>query len=467
MLNRREFLGAATLSLASLGASRCRREPERVDVLILGGGLAGLNAAQELIDAGLKVLILEARNRAGGRVLTLKQIPGSPEAGATQISTSYKRFVALAERYEVELRDAVRSRYPGGEFWISLDGQAIRAQEWAEHDRNPFSGVLAQRPPWALPFSAFAGPNPLPEVASWRDPSFAHLDVSIGDYLGWNQRQLDFAFGINPGYGPDADSQSALMWLQIARAFSTPGGKLIEVQGGNDAIPLRMAEAFEVDMRYGAVIRSIDVQPQGVSVATEDGRRFSASFAVSTLPTAALRQVSVSAPLTTLQRQGIEGLNYNRVVRAYFTPTRKFWEEDGLPPSIWSDSLAGRVFALRGNGGTEITGIQSFVTGPAADRLDTMTNADALTVIQRALEEIRPSCRGALVPQSLISWGADPFAGGAYACWQPGQISGFANALAKPAGRLLFAGEHTARAARGVEGALESGERAAREILAA
>jgi len=160
-------------------------------------------------------------------------------------------------------------------------------------------------------------------------------------------------------------------------------------------------------------------------------------------------------------------LRYRGVVRGYLTPTRKVWEEGVLPPWIWGDALAGGVVGLRGDGGAEITGMQRFVTGPAAARLDAMTNSDALTAIQRALEEIRPACRGALVPQSLLSWGADPFAGGAYACWQPGQISGFANALAEPAGRLFFAGEHTARAARGVEGALESGERAAREILAA
>jgi monoamine oxidase len=95
-----------------------------------------------------------------------------------------------------------------------------------------------------------------------------------------------------------------------------------------------------------------------------------------------------------------------------------------------------------------------------------MPQAEALALVQAEIERIRPAARGALRPAAYVSWGRDPYAGGAYACWAPGQIAGFADALSQPHGRLIFAGEHTAVRARGIEGALESADRAVRELMA-
>lgn len=276
---------------------------------------------------------------------------------------------------------------------------------------------------------------------------------------------MRIGFGVNPGYGASAYSQSALMWFQIMKAIAEPGGRLLTVAGGNQHVPDAMAAALGDRVRLGTVAHSITSGGDGVEVRTiMDGSRYRGRQAVVTLPASALRTIDIDPVPPLIQRRGLRSLPYNRVVRAYFVPERRFWEEDGLPPSIWSDSYAGRVFALHGGGG-EITMIQSFITGPAAERLDRMPKPAALALVQAEIERIRPAARGALRPAALVSWGNDPFAGGAYACWAPGQINSFANALAQPHGRLTFAGEHTAIRTRGIEGALESAERAAGEIL--
>ncbi|MEL7296072.1 MAG: FAD-dependent oxidoreductase [Pseudomonadota bacterium] len=466
-LTRRRFLIAGTATIAGMGTTRCRRAPQRADVIVLGAGLAGLMAARTLVDAGLTVIVLEARDRPGGRIVTLSDLPGQPEAGGTQISSTYRRFVDLATRFGVPLREDAPMRRDEPEFWISLQNEVIRTEQWPEHPRNPFTGPLAGRPPWSLPFAAMARNNPLPDVGSWKDPGYAHHDISLGEHLGWSDEQLRLAYGINPGYGPNAQSQSALMWFQIMKAIAVPGGKLLTVTGGNDRLPKAVAESLGERIQYGREISRVDVDDKGVQVWSADGESYVAPHAICTLPTSAIRRLALQAPLSTQQREGIESLNYNRVVRAYFVPTRPFWETDRLPPSIWSDSLAGRAFALRGNGDETITMIQCFITGPAALKLDGMTATASLSAVRSSLEQIRPACKGALQPAGIVSWGKDRWAGGAYACWQPGQIQRFANAVEQPAGRLQFAGEHTARFSRGIEGALESGERTAAAIIAA
>ncbi|MEM8696225.1 MAG: FAD-dependent oxidoreductase [Pseudomonadota bacterium] len=465
--SRRTFLkgsAAAGLLVAAPGA----RANESVDVVILGAGLAGLHTAMQLSEAGASVLVLEARDRAGGRVQTLGDLPGRPEAGGTQLSSNYRRFVALAERFGISLvEDSPMQRDGPPELYVALRGETILPDRWAEHPLNPFEGPLAGLPPWALPFAAMGRGNPLPEVASWRDPAFAEWDVPVSDHLGWTSAQLRLGFGINPGYGASAYSQSALMWFQIMKAIAEPGGRLLTVENGNQRVPDAMAEALGDRVRYGAAARMVTSGADGVEVRTMDGGRYRARHAVVTLPASALRTVDIDPAPPRLQQQGIRSLPYNRVVRAYFIPERRFWEEDGLPPSIWSDSYAGRVFALRGGGGAEITMMQSFITGRAAALLDRMPQAGAMALVQAEIERIRPAARGALRPAAYVSWGNDPYAGGAYACWAPGQITAFADALSASHGRLIFAGEHIAVRARGIEGALESADRAVQEVLAA
>ncbi|MGP1353675.1 MAG: flavin monoamine oxidase family protein [Parasphingopyxis sp.] len=467
-VTRRNFLRAsvaAAIAPAVLGTTR--RSSETADVLVLGAGLAGLSTALQLADVGASVLLLEARERPGGRVQTLFDLPGRPEAGGTQLSSNYRRFVGLAERFGIPLvEDSPMQRDGPPELYIALRGETILPAQWLGHALNPFEGPLAGLPPWALPFAAMGRDNPLPEVASWRDPAFAEYDRPVSDHLGWTSEQLRLGFGINPGYGASAYSQSALMWFQIMKAIAEPGGRLLTVENGNQRVPDAMAAELGDRVRFGVAARSITSGPEGVEIRMMDGSRYRADRAVITLPTSALRTVDIDPAPPLLQQRGIRALPYNRVVRAYFAPERRFWEEDGLPPSIWSDSYAGRVFALRGGGGSEITMMQSFITGRAAELLDRMPQSEAMALVQAEIERIRPASRGALRPAAYVSWGNDPYAGGAYACWAPGQITAFADALSAPHDRLIFAGEHTAIRARGIEGALESADRAVQEVLA-
>ena len=164
-------------------------------------------------------------------------------------------------------------------------------------------------------------------------------------------------------------------------------------------------------------------------------------------------------------------MDYHAVTMFYFAAERKFWEADGIPPGVWGEHVAERFMPLPYDAaghvvaGTDPKLFIAYVNGRQAQRLDQQAENDALRTVLDDLARIRPSTQGALKPLTSVSWQNDPFAGGAYASWAPGQCGRLAPALPKPAGRVFFAGEHTAISSRGMEAALESAERATIEVL--
>ena len=103
--------------------------------------------------------------------------------------------------------------------------------------------------------------------------------------------------------------------------------------------------------------------------------------------------------------------------------------------------------------------------GPNARKLDSLPEPDAARTVLKAIEAVRPAAKGKLEYLGLKAWDQDPCARGAWAYFKPGQVSRFAPELGRPHGRIHFCGEHLSRVARGMEAAMESGERAARAVL--
>jgi monoamine oxidase len=455
------------------------RANEQADVIVLGAGLSGLNAALLLEEQGQRVIVVEGRSRPGGRLYTFDDVPGKPDGGGSGIGRGYARLVDTAQKLNVPLDpQRARTEMVRDDALIAIKGQLIRPDAWAGHALNPYVGADRATMPWLMAFSALRNPNPLPEAAAWRDPAFASSDISVAAYLGakgWTPDQLQLAYGTNPSYGNSAYDLTALMWFHIfknAELMAGAGGGAMAARGGNQRIPEAMAKAVKGNIFYGKTAVRIHSGPDGASVTTSDGSVYRGKALICAIPFSAARLVRFDPAPPMLVQDAIDTLAYNRVHQIHFVPTRKFWEADGLPPSMWSDGLAGRFVGLRyGAAGStqgskpEITTFLSFANGFAADRRDRLGPAAASAAVLDELARIRPSTRGALELVKVHSWGADPFAGGAYACWQPGQITRYANELSKPFGRVFFAGEHTAAVARGMEGAMESGERAALETL--
>ncbi len=128
----------------------------------------------------------------------------------------------------------------------------------------------------------------------------------------------------------------------------------------------------------------------------------------------------------------------------------------------------GTVFAQRfGQTDDDVTGLTVQARGQLSNHWDSLGRKGALAMIVGELEKICPAAKGQVAGAALQSWTLDPFNRGDWAYFSPGQISSFVGGMARPAGRVHFCGEHTAVANRGLEGALESSERVAVEILSA
>jgi monoamine oxidase len=156
------------------------------------------------------------------------------------------------------------------------------------------------------------------------------------------------------------------------------------------------------------------------------------------------------------------------VTQVYLANRRPYWEDDSFAPSLFTDSLAGMVTAVRsGTNPDEVSHLSAWVTGQNAERLDALSDADAGAAVIAAIEAIRPAAKGQLELIGLKAWGSDPHAAGAWAYFRPGQIGRFAGIMGDSHGRIHFCGEHLARAGRGIEGALETAEAAVGRVIEA
>lgn len=167
-----------------------------------------------------------------------------------------------------------------------------------------------------------------------------------------------------------------------------------------------------------------------------------------------------------LQDKGVRTLISNAINQIHIVPKKPYWEQDGLNPNMFSNSLAGMVLAEhKGAAPEDITSLTIWIRGLNASWMDQQDTDAAIAAVISDLERQRPAAKGQLEVLGYKSWYRDPHSSGDWAVWQPGQITDFAAALAVPHQRIHFCGEHTAVANRGMEGAMESGERAAFELF--
>jgi monoamine oxidase len=209
----------------------------------------------------------------------------------------------------------------------------------------------------------------------------------------------------------------------------------------------------------------IDVAPDMVTVELIDGTRLQARHCICTIPYSALASVQITPALTGRKLAAVISADYTSTTHLFAVPTRPYWELDGGPAGLLSDSIIERVFASKDSAG-RVDLLDIWLNGTAATAIDSLPEAERSAFVLDRLAAIRPSTKGALKIVGSYSWGLNPFIKGNKHVFAPGQLQAHHDQMAAPwMQRLRFAGEHTRDWEAGMEAATESGQREAFAVL--
>ncbi len=421
-----------------------------VDVVVLGAGVAGLKAAHDLDAAGVRVVVLEARDRIGGRVWTDRDLADHPvELGAEFVhgdrasTWAPLRALGLATRVWPKADESL-VRLADGSLRTMRDARAsdadfdrTRTMTWPDLEARPYEDLEA----FLL-------------RADW-----------TGAQRGYVRRSFANAAGDDPHH-----LSAAALGLGLADGTAGLGDHRIE--DGYDALPNALAEGL--DVRLETPVTRVEVERSGVRVTVGSGATWRARHVVVALPLGVLQSgdVTFEPELSALKGSALAGLRMGPVVKVVYRldripfrpldragPAIEAVYASGTPPMWWTSSPADTARPIW-------TG---FVSGSGALELLRHPPEAALARAFAALvAEVDPNERAGLHYDRArrIDWPHDPWARGGYSHVVPGFV-GAREALAAPTPPLFWAGEATAGegSAATVHGAFESGERAAREVL--
>jgi polyamine oxidase len=422
-------------------------------VVVVGAGIAGLAAAHALTNAGVDCVILEARDRAGGRLHTI-QLAGWPvDMGGSWIHfPGGNPLSALADHAGIERRPG----NPLGELvaFDCAERRRLSADEWSDS--------------LALQYQAFPDAQhtllaKLGAGASMADAVDVFLaGTELEGAAGRLARQALRA--VIEAESASACDEQSLRWMWNELEYE--GDYFGDLPVGGYA-GLVAALARGVDIRYGEPVYDVALKPDGLSLGTESGS-IEASHAVVTVPLGVLKQgrPRFEPPLPPDRMQAMERLGFGLFEKVALAFERPFWRDAGAghlvlfppdqnEPAVW-------VLGLDGLGGGPILLAMIFHT--SAHRVLGGQGADwLLGLLRQALGSDIP----APTEIAVSSWGSDPWSGGAYSHIRPGGSAADADLLGQPiGGRLCFAGEHT-QSTRLVyaDGAFNSGIREAKRLL--
>jgi len=464
-LTRRRFVAtagvaasAATIApLGSLAAEAPAPSPSGCyDVIIIGGGFCGVTAARECRRAGYRTLLLEARNRLGGRTFTADLNGERAEMGGTYVHWSQPYVWSEIKRSGLGLRETMGAladklifrRSNGEVVTLSNSREAPRFEQAMIAYMGDSRGIvpLPHNPFGSDEYRKFDGISSAERVASLRGISDLHRDM------------LD-AYFANDG-GAYADN---LAWIETLRWYALAGHNLMDMSdsqlrfqlkdGTKSLINALMAEGGP-ELRLGTPVSGVLQEESSITVITTSGEKFRASAVVSTIPLNVLKDIDWHPSLK-------EGkLAASRETHAGFgTMLHVILEGDYgnlncAAPShnplnfLFTDAIA--------NGHTHLIGY-----GPNPELLDVNDTQS----VQHAVRLFIPNAK---VSQAFgYEWTLDPYSKGTWCTLRPGMWSKYLRDLQEPRGKLIFASADWANGWRGfIDGAIEQGLEAGRRVKA-
>ena len=465
-------ISAETLDVPEHGIPQRGDRPEK-KVVVIGAGLAGLVAAYELQRAGHNPIVLEAQHRVGGRIYTLRNFaPGLyAEAGGMRIPRAHDLTLGYCQQFNLELRPFMMGNPKG---LVHMFGNRMTmAEASSDPDRLGFDTHDNEKGKnWdQLWDEAIADILELHEKegdAAWPTIADKYDRMSLFDFLtdkGWSEGAIEM-FGLMNFV--ECDLHQALM-EQLYESLGKAFVDMQEIVGGMDRLPCAFFDKIEPRIRFGAEVEAIDQSDTEVTIHYKTvAGKFSETgdYAICTLPFSILRNVEALKPFSREKQKAIRQLNYSASTKILFQVRKRRWEEEDIFGGATATDLSVRRLNYPSPNPDTERGVllASYTWGQEALRWDSM---DEETRIEQALEDverIHPWIREEFEVGASHAWYDDPWARGAFAFFSPGQVTDLHPDIVKPEGRVHFAGEHASLHHAWIQGALESGIRAARDI---
>lgn len=440
-----------TTAAASPAAARRARRPDRAsdrpnhaDVIVLGAGMAGVTAARALAEGGARVVVIEGRDRIGGRVHTLRDFADAPvEAGAEFIHGS------------------------GAATWAAVRAAGLRTQpvpyrySWAHLGRSAqwLPVHLAHPEVWRCFDILWA-------LGRWRGE-----DTSAASFIeakGYRGRAGELARLTLTAHLPGSVDEVGIGGLVADGVLHLEGGLNHRVIDGYDLLPQQMA--IGLDIRFNRSATAVSWGPEGVEVTTRGGETFTARAGISSLPHGVLASgnVTFDPVLPVAKVRAIEQIATGPVAKVLLRFDDRFWPRrmaqlvcgTGPVTLYWATSF--------GTDGPPV--LIAYATGPRARALSEAGPDKAPEIVLHDLERLFPRARPGqrLRDARFVDWLTDPNACGGYTYLPPGAVGARADLAADDTAALMWAGSATSWSpvADTVEAAYLSGLRAARQASA-
>lgn len=443
----------------------------QADVVIVGAGLAGLAAARMLTAAGVEVIVLEARERVGGRVYTRAASHGTLlDLGAQWIGPTQQRITALAEAVGVTTFptyvDGLNIEYREGQCTTYADAipmnDPIAAMEMIETLLE--LNLMAQDVPLDAPWTAErAAEWDAQTVASWME---IHVSSEIARM--WLTLGVQAVFAAEPR---DLSLLHFLFYVHSGGSLNelisvTRGAQEQRFREGAQSIADRIAAQLGERVILNAPVHTITQDDQGVSV-TGDDLAVTGQYAIIAIPPALAGRLRYRPKLPAHRDQLTQRVPMGTVIKVHCLYETPFWRDDGLSGQVASDSGIVRVTFDNSPIGGSPGVLLSFIEGDEGRVWGRKSIDERRAAVLECLVRYFGDKAGAPLEYMEQNWAEEEYTRGCYAGYlPPGVLSMYGDALREPIGRLHWAGTETATVWNGyMDGAVQSGERAAAEVL--
>lgn len=442
-----------------------------LDVVVVGAGLSGLRAAERLCEAGRSVLVLEARDRVGGRLLSERIGEAVFDRGGQWIGRGQHRVAALASALGL----ATFPTHHAGRKVLWAGGK-MRSYEGTIPRLDPLSllelsrtlskvdrlrrFVSLRRPDEGLHAARFDAQT----VASWQDENIRSPAVR-----GVMSAAIRVVFGLEP---TELSLLTFLFYTQGAGGLMP----LVEIEGGSQerrfvggaqGLALGLAARLGDAVRLSTPVRAIEVRPDAVEVHHRGGS-VRARRAIVAAPPALVRRIQFTPELPLPRRRTLDRSPTGATTKHILLYERAFWRDEGLSGEVVCDEGPFSVVFDNTSAEGEQPSLLAFSVGQPARELSILPVEER----QRRVREQLGRCLGprAAAPIQHVEhdWALEPWSRGCpVGLAVTGTLSDRGDGLREPFGRLHWAGTETASEHHGfMEGALEAAERAVREVLA-